>query len=103
MSRGIENKTTIIVVKGKENRREIVKTNALLRATKLLTIATGNKVTNKRGKANPIALHKATAPKRVPATTAARKGMKHVNAGNAFTMKNKNLKHHRQTTPNILP
>ncbi len=39
MSRGIENKTTIIV-----------KTNALLRAPTLMTIATGNRVTNKKGK-----------------------------------------------------
>jgi hypothetical protein len=75
LSRGIEDKTTIIVVKGKENRREIVKTTALLlRALKLMTIATGNKVTTKRGNANPIAPKKATAPKRVPATTATRTG-----------------------------
>jgi hypothetical protein len=91
------------VVKGKENRREIVKTTALLRALKLMTIATGNKVTNKRGKANPIAPKKATAPKRVPATTATRTGMKHANVGNAFTMKNKRPKPHRQTTHNISP
>jgi hypothetical protein len=92
------------VVEGEEqNRREIDNPHAPIRALTIVTTAIGNKATNKKGKENPIATHKANALKRGPATIAVKKGTKHANVGNEFTTKNKSLNHHRQTTHNILP
>ena len=107
LSRGIDDRETIIVVEGEvQNQMGTDNPDAPILAPTTATTATtttGNKATDKKGRAKPITTHVTTALKRGHATTAVKKGMKHVNAGNAFTMKNKNLKHHRQTTPNILP
>jgi hypothetical protein len=104
LSRGIDDRETITVVEGEvQNRMEPDKPDAPILAPTTATTTTGNKETDKKERAKPITTHVTTALKRGHATTAVKKGMKHVNAGNAFTMKNKNLKHHRQTTHNILP
>ncbi len=84
MSRGIDDRETIIVVEGEgQNQMGPDNPDAPILAPTTATTTTGNKATDKKGRAKPITTHVTTALKRGHATTAVKKGMKHVNAGNA--------------------